>query len=235
MEVSLDIKPLTVWFDAKKINRIFYNLISNAIKYSNEGGEIEIQAYQKNDTICIDFRDTGIGIPEKQQQLIFNRFTRGTNVSNKGIPGTGIGLMLSKKIVELHGGKLLLKSKENMGSTFTIVLKKGTDYFIKDQLSDFIESSDDKDLLSRYVDKEKLVLLVEDNEDLRDAIKNELGNDFKIITATNGKEGLFVAISKNPDLIITDVMMPKMDGMELCEVLKTNFKTSHIPVIMLTW
>jgi signal transduction histidine kinase/DNA-binding response OmpR family regulator/ligand-binding sensor domain-containing protein len=234
LEVSLDIKPLTVWFDAKKINRIFYNLISNAIKYSNEGGEIEIQAYQKNDTICIDFRDTGIGIPEKQQQLIFNRFTRGTNVSNKGIPGTGIGLMLSKKIVELHGGKLLLKSKENMGSTFTIVLKKGTDYFIKDQLSDFIESSDDKDLLSRYVDKEKLVLLVEDNEDLRDAIKNELGNDFKIITATNGKEGLFVAISKNPDLIITDVMMPKMDGMELCEVLKTNFKTSHIPVIMLT-
>ena len=234
LEISIDIKPLKVWFDTKKMNRIFYNLISNAIKYSNEGGEIEIQAYQENDSICIDFKDTGIGIPEKQQQLIFNRFTRGTNVSNKGIPGTGIGLMLSKKIVELHGGKLLLKSKENMGSTFTILLKKGTDHFIKNQLADFIESSGDKDLLSRYVEKEKLVLLVEDNEDLRDAIKNELSNDFKIITASNGKEGLFVAISKNPDLIITDVMMPKMDGMELCEVLKTNFKTSHIPVIMLT-
>ena len=234
LEVSIDIKPLTAWIDSKKMNRIFYNLISNAIKYSNDGGEIEIQAFQKNGTIHINFKDYGIGIPDNQQQLIFDRFTRGTNVSNKGIPGTGIGLMLSKKIVELHGGELLLKSKENMGSTFTIVLKKGADHFLKDQLIDFIESSGDKDLLSRYVEKEKLVLLVEDNEDLRDAIKTELGNDFKIITATNGKEGLFVAISKNPDLIITDVMMPKMDGMELCEVLKTNFKTSHIPVIMLT-
>ena len=234
IDVSFDIKPLTVWADQKKMNRIFYNLVSNSIKYSNEGGQIKIFAFQKNDNILIKFRDNGIGIPEKQQQLIFNRFTRGTNVSNKGIPGTGIGLMLSKKIIELHGGELILESKENLGSTFTIILKKGSKHFKKEQIENFIEPPIRNDLLSSYVNKDSLVLLVEDNEQLQNAIKNELGDDFKIITANNGKEGLFVALSKNPDLIITDIMMPKMNGLELCEVLKTNFKTSHIPVIMLT-
>ena len=105
--VTLDVKPIPVWFDKSKMNRIFYNLISNAIKYSNEGGEIKIRAYLGKNTLNIDFEDNGMGIPEEQQELIFKRFTRGTNVSNKGIPGTGLGLMLSKKIVELHGGKIL--------------------------------------------------------------------------------------------------------------------------------
>lgn len=235
IDITLDVKNIPVWVDKPKMSRIFYNLISNAIKYSNEGGEISIKAYLgNNNTIKIDFEDNGIGIPENQQELIFKRFTRGTNVSNKGIPGTGIGLMLSKKIVELHGGKILLESKEHIGSKFTIVLPNGTEHYHNDELVNEIQTSAKEYSVDDFINTDKLILLVEDNEELRKAIKNELTKDYSVIDATNGKEGLLIALSKSPDLIITDVMMPEMDGKELCNLLKTNFKTSHIPIIMLT-
>ena len=234
IDIVLDMKHIPVWFDVPKMNRIFYNLVSNAIKYSNEGGEIKIKAFLDDKILKIDFIDNGIGIPEKQQELIFKRFTRGTNVSNKGIPGTGIGLMLSKKIVELHGGRITLESKENIGSKFTIELPSGSEQYTSEELYVQPEIEEEKNNIDDLIVQEKLILLVEDNEELRQAIKNELEKKFKIIEAPNGKEGLLLALSKNPDLIITDVMMPKMDGKELCHLIKTNFKTSHIPVIMLT-
>jgi len=236
IDIELNVKHIPVWFDNAKMSRIFYNLISNAIKYSHEGGLITIKSYLSDDYLNIDFIDQGIGIPEKQQELIFKRFTRGTNVSNKGIPGTGIGLMLSKKIVELHGGKISLQSKENIGSTFTVILPSGTEHYSNEDLIEEIDTLEDhhdpnlEDLLG----KNKLILLIEDNDELRNAVKTELAENFMILEATNGKEGLLTALSKNPDLIITDVMMPIMDGKELCHLLKTNFKTSHIPVVMLT-
>jgi DNA-binding response OmpR family regulator/ligand-binding sensor domain-containing protein/two-component sensor histidine kinase len=233
IDIILDIKHIPVWFDEAKMNRIFYNLISNAIKYSNEGGEIKIQAYL-NKNLRIDFIDNGIGIPEKQQELVFKRFTRGTNVSNKGIPGTGIGLLLSKKIIELHGGKILLESKENIGSKFTIVLPNGTKHFNTDELVLEDKTASKTKNVDELLIQNKLILLVEDNLELREAIKNQLDTNCTIIEASNGKEGLIMALSKSPDLIITDIMMPEMDGKELCHLLKTNFKTSHIPIIMLT-
>ncbi len=234
LDIVLDVKHIPVWFDIAKMNRIFYNLISNAIKYSNEGGEIKIKANLGNDELRIDFEDNGIGVPDEQQELIFKRFTRGTNVTNKGIPGTGLGLMLSKKIVELHGGKILLVSKENIGSKFTIVLPYGTEHYSKEELLDEVLTPEKQNQIDEFINKNKLILLVEDNEELRKAIKNELIKDYSVIEAVNGKEGLVIALSKNPDLIITDVMMPQMDGKELCNLLKTNFKTSHIPIIMLS-
>ncbi|WJJ95727.1 hybrid sensor histidine kinase/response regulator transcription factor [Algibacter luteus] len=234
LDISLEVKHIPVWFDKAKMNRIFYNLISNAIKYSNEGGEIKVKAYLDDSNFKIEFIDNGVGIPEKQQELIFKRFTRGTNVSNKGIPGTGIGLLLSKKIVELHGGKILLESKENIGSKFTIVLPSGTEHYSDEHIVDESNQEEAKANVDELITKNKLILLVEDNEELRGAVKNELVKNYTVIEASNGKEGLLLALSKNPDLIITDVMMPEMDGKELCNLLKTNFKTSHIPVVMLT-
>ena len=234
LDIILDVKHIPVWFDVAKMNRIFYNLISNAIKYSNEGGEIKIKAYLGDDNLFIDFIDNGIGVPYEQQELIFKRFTRGTNVTNKGIPGTGLGLMLSKKIIELHGGKILLESKENIGSKFTIVLPIGTEHYSHEELLDEIILSEKQKNVDDFINKNKLILLVEDNEELRKAVKNELVKHYSVIESTNGKEGLLVALSKSPDLIITDVMMPEMDGKELCYLLKTNFKTSHIPIIMLS-
>jgi DNA-binding response OmpR family regulator/ligand-binding sensor domain-containing protein/two-component sensor histidine kinase len=234
LDVVVEVKHIPVWFDLPKMNRIFYNLISNAIKYSNEGGEIKIKAFLKDDNLSIEFIDNGIGVPDKQQDLIFNRFTRGTNVTNKGIPGTGLGLMLSKKIVELHGGKILLESKENIGSKFTILLPIGTEHYSSEVLINPELKQEERATLGSFIHKDKLILLVEDNLELREAIKNELVKNYTIIEAGNGQEGLILALSKNPDLIITDVMMPEMDGKELCNLLKTNFNTSHIPVIMLT-
>ena len=234
IQIKLDVKHIPVWFDEAKMTRIFYNLISNAIKYTPENGEITIKASLENE-LQISFIDNGIGIPEKQQDLIFNRFTRGTNVSNKGIPGTGIGLMLSKKIVELHGGKITLDSKENVGSKFTVVLPKDSAKYEKNNfIKEVIQEEESDQKVDNLIQKNKTILLVEDTEDLRKTIKLELSKNFKVIEASNGKEGLLLALSKSPDLIITDVMMPKMDGKEMCQLIKTNFKTSHIPVIMLT-
>lgn len=234
LDIILDVKHIPVWFDVAKMNRIFYNLISNAIKYSNEGGEIKIKAYLDGDKLLIDFIDNGIGVPHEQQELIFKRFTRGTNVTNKGIPGTGLGLMLSKKIIELHGGQILLESKENIGSKFTIVLPNGTEHYSNEELLNETTSFEKPKKVDDFINKNKLILLVEDNEELRKAVKNELDKYYSVIESANGKEGLLIALSKNPDLIITDVMMPEMDGKELCYLLKTNFKTSHIPIVMLS-
>ncbi len=234
IDIELKVKHIPVWFDAPKMKRIFYNMISNAIKYTHEGGKIKIQSFMEDKRLKVDIIDNGIGIPEKQQDLIFKRFTRGTNVTNKGVPGTGIGLMLSKKIIELHGGKILLKSKENEGSKFTIVLPNNLEELSEKKINKETNADENKGNIKSLIHEEKLILLVEDNEELSKAIAKQLGKNYKITEARNGKEGLLMSLSKNPDLVITDVMMPIMDGKEMCHLLKTNFKTSHIPVIMLT-
>ena len=156
------------------MTRIFYNLISNAIKYSEDGGQIEVNASVNNKTITIDFIDYGFGIPEKEQKLIFSRFTRGTNINNKGISGSGMGLMISKKIVELHKGQIKLKSKENLGATFSVILQKGSEHYNEKDI--LIEENDtnESEFIENNLSTNKLILLVEDNEDLRATIKVEL-------------------------------------------------------------
>jgi DNA-binding response OmpR family regulator len=223
-----------LWFDENKMSRIFYNLISNAIKYSEEGGHIEINASANNKTIKIDFIDYGFGVPEKEQKLIFSRFTRGTNINNKGISGSGIGLMISKKIVELHGGKIELKSKENLGATFSVILQKGSEHYNEKDILIKDKDTNKSEFIEDDINSKIRILLVDDNEDLRVTIKKELEKKYTVIDAPNGKEALLIAVAKNPDLIITDVMMPVMGGKELCNIIKTNFQTSHIPVIMIT-
>ena len=234
IDISLSVPKVYLWFDETKVSRIFYNLISNAIKYSEDGGQIEIKVIAKNKNIQIDFIDNGIGIPEDEQKLLFSRFTRGTNINNKGISGSGIGLMISKKIIELHGGSIEFTSKQNIGSTFSLTLKKGSEHYKEKDL--FIKQSEvlDSESIQEGITSNKTLLLVEDNEDLRVTIKFELEKKYNVIDAPNGREALLIALSKNPDLIITDVMMPMMGGKELCNILKTNFQTSHIPLIMIT-
>jgi len=234
IDIIVSVPKTYVWIDENKMSRIFYNLISNAIKYSEDGGQIEIKAVKNKSTLSIKFIDNGIGIPKKEQKLIFSRFTRGTNINNKGISGSGIGLMISKKIIELHKGTIEFKSKENLGSTFTITLKMGSEHYEEKDI--LIENSNLQEpiLFEESLTNRKSIVLVEDNEDLRITIKAELEKKYTVLDAPNGKEALLIALAKNPDLIITDVMMPEMGGKELCHIIKTNFKTSHIPVIMIT-
>jgi len=234
IDISMSIPKVYLWFDETKVSRIFYNLISNAIKYSEDGGQIEIKVLANNKNVQIDFIDNGIGIPEDEQKLLFSRFTRGTNINNKGISGSGIGLMISKKIIELHGGSIEFTSKLNIGSTFSLTLKKGSEHYKEKDL--FVKQSEvlDSESIEEGITSNKTLLLVEDNEDLRVTIKFELEKKYTVIDAPNGREALVIALSKNPDLIITDVMMPIMGGKELCNSIKTNFQTSHIPLIMIT-
>ena len=234
LDVSTSIPKLSLWVDRAKVRRIFYNMISNAIKYSEEGGQIKIVATGQEKEIHVEIIDDGIGIPKNQQKEIFKRFSRGSNVSNQGIPGSGIGLMLSKKILELHGGQILLESQENVGSKFTLIFLRGTNHYEDHQILLKDKHTEQEALVSEVVNSNKLILLVEDNEDLREALKEELEQTYRVIDAANGKEGLLLALKKKPDLILTDVGMPLMDGKELCRVIKTNFNTSHIPVIMVT-
>ena len=234
IDISIAVPKTYLWFDENKMSRIFYNLISNAIKYSEEGGHIEINASANNKTIKIDVIDYGFGVPEKEQKLIFSRFTRGTNINNKGISGSGIGLMISKKIVELHGGKIELKSKENLGATFSVILQKGSEHYNEKDILIKDKDTNKSEFIEDDINSKIRILLVDDNEDLRVTIKKELEKKYTVIDAPNGKEALLIAVAKNPDLIITDVMMPVMGGKELCNIIKTNFQTSHIPVIMIT-
>ncbi len=234
IDISISVPKTHLWFDENKMSRVFYNLISNAIKYSEESGHIEIKTLVNNKTIKIDVIDYGFGIPQKEQKLIFSRFTRGTNINNKGISGSGIGLMISKKIVELHGGKIEFKSKENLGATFSVILQKGSEHFNEKDILIKDKDTNKSEFIEDDISSNIRILLVDDNEDLRVTIKEELEKKYTVIDAPNGKEALIIAVAKNPDLIITDVMMPVMGGKELCNIIKTNFQTSHIPVIMIT-
>ncbi len=234
IDISIASPDIELWMDKPKMSRVFSNLISNAIKYGEEGGYIKIQAELKGGSVRLDFIDNGLGIPLKHQKMIFTRFSRAENTRESGISGSGIGLMLAKHIVELHKGQILIESKEHIGSTFSVILKLGSEHFGADELivEDQIDEYGNKVL--DVIGENKLVLLVEDNEDLRTTLRQELDNYYRVIEAPNGKEGLVLALEKSPDIIITDVMMPQMSGKELCRVVKSNFKTSHIPVVMIT-
>ena len=142
--------------------------------------------------------------------------------------------MISKKIVELHGGKIEFKSKENLGATFSVILQKGSEHFNEKDILIKDKDTNKSEFIEDDISSNIRILLVDDNEDLRLTIKEELEKKYTVIDAPNGKEALIIAVAKNPDLIITDVMMPVMGGKELCNIIKTNFQTSHIPVIMIT-
>ena len=142
--------------------------------------------------------------------------------------------MISKKLVELHGGKIEFKSKENLGATFSVILQKGSEHYCEKDLLIRDEDTNRSEYIEDDISSNIRILLVDDNEDLRATIKEELEKKYTVIDAPNGKEALLIAVTKNPDLIITDVMMPIMGGKELCNIIKTNFQTSHIPVIMIT-
>jgi len=234
MDMDVTSPDVNIWVDKNKMSSVINNLISNAIKYGEEGGSIKILVKSNEENIKIKFSDNGLGVPEKQQKQIFTRFTRGDNVNHRGISGSGIGLMLAKRIVELHQGKISLQSKENIGSTFIVELQKGSKHFKNDEIKTVETIHSGYDKIPDIIGENKLALLVEDNEDLRAIIKAELDKSYRVIEAPNGKEGLVLAVEKNPDIIITDVMMPLMNGKELCKIIKSNIKTSHIPVVMIT-
>lgn len=245
--------------DQEKISRIVFNLLSNALKYTPAGGEIFVSLKDEGANLRLDVRDTGKGISQDEADKIFERFFQAKGAAS----GTGIGLALVKSFVELHHGEARVESEPGKGSDFIVVIpreQEGNSQVIHNDV-DIVDNSanasasEGKNVVDesvlQYIDdgdrsrgkvqqlvsentNRPTVLVIDDNTDIRQYERTLLQDEYIVLEAADGKEGLSVAMKEVPDLVICDVMMPVMDGLEFTEQLKTNTATSHIPVIMLT-
>jgi len=225
-------------FDAGKLELILNNLVSNALKFTPSGGRVVIQAGLLNLGALVNLEisvgDTGIGIPAAALGKIFDRFYQVDGTHTRSGEGTGIGLALSKELAELMGGSIRVESEPGRGSTFTFRIPVQPDQPV---VATEEQAPDDRMAMppiSALQGEWPVVLVVEDNADLRGFIKNSIGTACQVVEASDGEEGLQKALELLPDLVISDVMMPRKDGYDLCDTLKTNELTAHIPVILLT-
>ncbi|AHM60551.1 Histidine kinase-like ATPase [Flammeovirgaceae bacterium 311] len=252
-------QQLIASIDKDKFEKILNNLLSNALKFTREGGSVEVLVDFNEHEIILQVIDDGIGIPEDKVENIFDRFYQIDNAS-KTYEGTGIGLALLKELVAFHNGKIEVLSKEGKGTVFTILFPVEIKEFKKAssvQMLNFKEGGHleiEKSTINKIASGEfaveeinnftkenkngekskPIILIVEDNHEIRAYIRSAFGRELVVLEAENGKKGLLSAEKNIPDLVITDIMMPEMDGQELCRLLKENEKTSHIPVILLT-
>jgi len=222
-------------FDLEVVEKVMCNLLSNAFKYTNECGTITVSVKLENSKICIKVSDTGIGIPENELLYLFNRFYKVSNsmyISDN--EGTGIGLALSKELIQLHNGQINVNSYENQGTTFFVTIPQFHVIVDRDQNVKSIKPIGVKLEPLQNHNKEKTVLVVEDNSDLLAVISDIIGKAYNVITAYNGKEGLIQTKAQFPDIIVSDILMPILDGMQMCIEIKKNPSICHIPVILLT-
>ena len=226
------------------MEKVIDNLISNAIKYSQRDNYIQITLKCESDGWTLEVKDNGIGISSKAKNKLFREFFRDENAINSKIVGSGIGLLLVKNYVEMHDGNISYVSEENIGSVFKIVvpfkeileeIKKG-DVEKQELASDVVPEVDLQPLLQqkKLPKQEMQILIVEDNDDLRNFMQHPLQADFDVLLAKDGAEAWNIIQKQMPGLVVSDVMMPKMDGFELCRLMKSTYETSHIPVILLT-
>lgn len=251
---------IQIYFDPDKIEKVLFNLLSNSFKNTPQGGAISVTVsltYLMNEDledgktgksgeyIQIVVRDTGRGIEEKKLEHIFDRFYQGKTPEQGASYGSGIGLTLSKELIKVHNGRILLKSQVGIGTEITVLFpvikddpekKEQADRQIVKELPQEIPvSTVDAKSLDQLVDCiNPVVLILEDNKDLLGFIKSIFEEEYIVLAAEDGEAGLELAMETIPDLVITDVMMPRMDGIKLCKRLKQDFRTSHVPVIMLT-
>ncbi|MDO5980952.1 hybrid sensor histidine kinase/response regulator transcription factor [Flavivirga spongiicola] len=235
---------IKAWFDKDQLEKVIFNLLSNAFKFCEEGNQIKIKVTKDSKYVNIIVSDSGQGIQKDKLQNIFERFYQKEDDTNEA-KGFGIGLSIAKDIIELHSGKIEVNSKLGKGSVFTIKLPLGYMHFKE---AEIIKGVHEDENIENYVadrsdvevdedskrESKSSILLVEDNTNLRDYLKGVLSKSYLVIEASNGKEGLEMAVEFIPDLVVSDIMMPVMDGVAFCSKLKNDIRTSHIPVILLT-
>lgn len=229
--------PVVMAIDVEKIERVFFNLLSNAFKYTPDNGSIMVSYESDGDNLTFRVADTGEGISARDLGNIFDRFYQVDRINPKG---SGIGLSLAKAFVELHGGSISVESTLNVGTEFTVKLPVRHVSEAVAEADRTIAREDAGAELDNiesdftFDDKKPLVLIIDDNRDIQKLVGELLASDYNIIAAQNGREGVRLAARYVPDLIICDVMMPVMDGLECCRRIKEEVSTSHIPVLMLT-
>jgi DNA-binding response OmpR family regulator len=245
-----DHSVILTWFDKEKLEMVLNNILSNSFKYIGKGNAITItvkkqQEHNTEERIVIEIKDDGIGIPKDQLKYIFDWYYQ---ADNKSPVSSGIGLALAKKLVYLHKGQIWVTSAEGQGSAFTIKLPIGREHFksheiVVDErsenliaLHEAVQLTEPEENGTEGTRKKGLknVLIVEDDDDVRNFLKDYFETRYKVYEASNGKDGLTIAEEANLDLIISDVMMPEMNGVDFCKQIKNVIKTSHIPVILLT-
>jgi len=255
-EMQEDCCQNEIYFDPDKVEKMCYNLLTNAFKYTPDHGKITIRITGETDELskrpymAVRIADTGVGISAENHTRIFDRFFRSQKITVRKQSGTGIGLALTKELALLHQGNILVESTPGEGSIFTLLLPldlKPVDgseqeplpvskpsFSVPPGMNPVKEQNNKNKSKNLRGEKVHSLLVVDDNEDIRLFIRSELGDTYYIQEAENGEVAQNLAETNNPDLIITDVMMPVMDGFELCNRLKNAIETSHIPVIMLT-
>lgn len=237
--------------DSPNFDKILMNLFSNAVKYTPKQGHIDVTLETDNDRAIIKVTDTGMGIPDEDKVRIFERFYK---VKGNASSGAGVGLHLTKQLVHLHGGDIFVSDNpQGQGTCFTISLPLHQASVV-DQENNFVERPEYTDMDSLHksnlenmkipeVDNDESkkptsvlgrILVVEDDEEIKNYLKAELSKQYKVITASNGKEALAIVFQNPPDLILSDILMPEMDGLEMTRTIKQNINTNHIPVVLLT-
>ncbi len=243
----------TIYFDPDKMDKIVCNLLSNALRYTPENGKIIInyELYEKADStwLRLEVIDSGKGIEPENLDQVFERFYQVKSVTGKTF-GAGIGLALSKNLVENHKGFMTVQNEENMGAKFSVDIPVSASAYSQDEIRNeeinyqsgtFIIDHDaallpveDLNISKVDMDGKKTILIVEDNSDFRQLLNKHLSNYYNTLEASNGEQGYEICLQKHPDLVITDMMMPVMNGIEMCNKIKNNIETSHIVVILLT-
>lgn len=242
-----------LWVDKDKFEKIFFNLVSNALKFSGQGKRIDIKLADAENDVMISVRDQGIGIATDKLRYLFERFESIANTSSAFEASTGIGLSLTKELVELHKARVEVESESGKGTEFRLFFKKGVDVYknqsdivlmdsvrIEDEMptdlivdsEELLPSGAESELIR--TDETRRILIVEDNFELRNFLKSFLIAEYDILEAENGVKALDLARTQLPDLIISDIMMPDMDGLQLAKLVKEDIALSHIPFIMLT-
>jgi len=242
MDYQIKIPSRMLWaeFDRDKLEKIIYNLLSNAFKFTDDEGQVIIESEFRSGRLYLKILDSGSGIAAEKLPHIFDRFFQVDDSYTREKAGSGIGLALTKELAELMGGTIFVESELDRGTLFRVIvpleqIKSGEIHGTVEELPlNVFEDALERSEAAPSDDRNVTVLIIEDNSDMRHFIREQLEPEYSILEARNGREGLKMANKLIPDLVVTDLMMPQMDGITLCKKLKTGIATSHIPVIMLT-
>lgn len=229
--------PITAWIDRIQFDKVISNLLSNAFKYTADGGEVKVTLSETDNDIVIQVADNGIGFKDEKPERLFERFYQGRNAEDIGMHGTGIGLNLSRAITQLHGGQIKAANNEGGGALFTVTLPKGNSHLKPEQIETETPAEEVQKMVhetSKQSSRKHRILIADDEQEIADYIITELGNRYHFDYVPNGKEALKLLLTASYNLVISDVMMPEMDGFTLLKRIKDNPQISQLPVIMLT-
>ncbi len=241
LQFITEVKALKIWFDFEKLDKVFYNLLANAFKYTPQGGKISVKLGLKDGKVEVSVEDNGVGMSEEEKKRVFDLFYSGTGHYNFG---TGIGLALAREFMLLQHGSIEVESEKNAGSIFKVYLQLGSEH-LKPEEMDFSKIDlahisvpsdiqiDEKNSIAS-LSHNNTIVVIEDDEDMSAFLKKLLSKNYDIISADSAEKGWISVLEVIPDLIISDVMLPGMSGIQLTEKIKSDFRTSHVPIILLT-